>query len=394
MDFSEEQKRVIETARDWGYFRDWGKTRLDLWKGKHILDVGMGGGPHSVAYIALGARKYSGIDPAVGTDHVRDYRSQEDESIPEYHAFPYSPEEIMQLFPQIKLYSGILEDFVDELADDPPEVVGMAVVTEHLRQPREVMDGIWKIMEEGGVLFFSHANYYSWVGHHENPRTVEKWDKKNKRENTVVDWKHLAPDHHRFSDPNLNRIRMGDLRILTDNFFDIIEWKGAIVAKERLTEELRKKYHYLSLSELLTQTLYVTAIRRSKPLGHEMKSIHFFHPPQEILMQTDFSHENLDRFEYENSVYFSKSNTISSHSNNDYGGLKLFERLKEDDVLTIIKGLKKKIVTVEGVSTPEGSLTRVHIIEEVDRLIENFEQDYSNWTIVEVLRDGERIILE
>ena len=146
-EFSERQRRAIETAREWGYFRDWGKTRSDIWGGKHILDVGMGGGPHSIAYIALGASEYTGVDPLVGTDSVRDYRSMDDISIPGYHAFPYSPEEIMEIFPQINLYSGVLEDFVEELSSNKPQVAGMAVVTEHLHQPREVMHGIWEILE-------------------------------------------------------------------------------------------------------------------------------------------------------------------------------------------------------------------------------------------------------
>ena len=78
-ELAEKQNEAIEIARDWGYFAGSIKQRKDLWKGLRILDVGMGGGPHSLSYISLGAAGYYGVDPVAGTDHVRDFRSNKDE---------------------------------------------------------------------------------------------------------------------------------------------------------------------------------------------------------------------------------------------------------------------------------------------------------------------------
>ena len=59
----EKQNEAIEIARDWGYFAGSIKQRKDLWEGLRILDLGMGGGPHSLSYISLGAAAYYGWTP-------------------------------------------------------------------------------------------------------------------------------------------------------------------------------------------------------------------------------------------------------------------------------------------------------------------------------------------
>ncbi len=109
---ADELRKAVE---EWGYFSDAIKNQPYLWKGKNILDIGMGGGPHSIGFVERGARSYTGVDPLVGTDHVRDFRSNKNPEIPNYHAFPYSTDDIMNIHPNVFLYSGLLEERIDNL---------------------------------------------------------------------------------------------------------------------------------------------------------------------------------------------------------------------------------------------------------------------------------------
>jgi hypothetical protein len=128
----------VQTARDWGYFGGAIKSRRDLWQGRRILDIGMGGGPHSISFIEGGAASYVGVDPLVGTDHVRDFRNLKDPSLPAYHAFPYSARDIMRIYPNIHLYTGLLEDVAAQIKANKVDIAMMAAVTEHLERPYDL----------------------------------------------------------------------------------------------------------------------------------------------------------------------------------------------------------------------------------------------------------------
>ena len=292
------QKEAIEMARDWGYFSGSVKQRSDLWKGKKILDLGMGGGPHSLSYISLGAKAYFGVDPIAGTDHVRDFRSNKDPSIPPYHPFPFSTEEMMELFPQISIYSDILENVSSEIKSKAPDIVILSAVTEHLQDLYSVFSSISDVLSKGSLIHLTHNNYYSWTGHHENPRTPENWDRKNEAQNKVVDWKHLDPSHHRYKDLNLNRVRLDDFRRLIEKYFEIVQWKEVIIAKERLTDKIRKKYKKYTLSELLANVVHVTARKREKPLDDDLSEIQFHHPDDDYRSNEDFTHQDINNYEF------------------------------------------------------------------------------------------------
>lgn len=197
--FSAEQEKVIAATRDWGYFSGAIKTRRDLWAGRRILDIGMGAGPHAVSFVHDGAASYVGVDPHVGSDHVRDFRSQKDPSIPGYHAFPYPIAEIMRLFPNVHLYSGLLESVAEKVKAHKVDIAMMAAVTEHLHRPHDVIRAIWEILEPDGHLWISHCNYYSWSGHHRLPRSVKQWDQSNAEQAKHIDWQHLEPTHPDYS---------------------------------------------------------------------------------------------------------------------------------------------------------------------------------------------------
>ena len=76
-------------------------------------------------------------------------------------------------------------------------------------------------------------------------------------QNKVVDWKHLETDHHRYLDRNLNRVRLDDFKRLINKYFEIVQWKETIIARERLNDEkIRKSTRNIHSTSCL-QMLYM-----------------------------------------------------------------------------------------------------------------------------------------
>ncbi len=388
----ERQNEAIEIARDWGYFAGSIKQRADLWGGLRVLDLGMGGGPHSLSYISLGASGYYGVDPIAGTDHVRDFRSNKDPSIPAYHPFPISTSEMMELFPQIAIYSDILENVSDEIKNKKPQIAILSAVTEHLQDMKSVFEGIWGVLSKDGLLHLTHNNYYSWTGHHESPRDPKSWDKNNENQNKVIDWKHLEPNHHRYLDKNLNRVRLDDFKLLINKFFEIVQWKETIIARERLTDEIRDKYKKYTLNELLANVVHVTGKKREIPLDYDIDNLQFHHPDDNYKSDGDFSDQDIKDFEFSNSVMFSSTGDLASHSDNNHAGSRLFKTLKIGDKLRLRKGLEFLEVEFEGLDDSFGDHPRAKIVDEIPTNI--LKKNYNLWTIEEIIRGGDNIAID
>jgi hypothetical protein len=381
-----ERRELVEAARAWGYFRGAIKARRDLWLGKRILDVGMGGGPHAVAFMELGARGYVGVDPHVGSDRVRDFRSREDPSIPEYHAFPYSAAEIMRLYPGVHLYSGLVEELTPALAAHRVDVAILGAVSEHLRDPIAVFRAVFERLDAGGLLWFVHCPYTSWTGHHAQPRRIERWDRSDPTQNAVVDWQHLDPAHPLYGDPTLNRIRTGDLRDLVEKYFEIIEWRESIYALDRLTPEIRERWRKYTLSELLTRNLYVTACRRREPLATDLSGRQLYQPDEGYLASADHRGEDLEPYRHLHSVYFGRDGALRSHSDNDHAGRRVFAGLRPGDRIRLRKAHAQLWLTVRDADAdpPAGKL---RVRERVPAFARRASPE--QWTIAEVIRGGE-----
>ena len=333
-----ERAALVEAVKSWGYFSDSFKTQRHLLGGRRLLDIGMGGGPHSVAFMEVsGCASYVGVDPQVGTDHVRDFRSNADPSVPPYHAFPYSPADVMRLYPEIKLYGDILENVKQEVRRHKVDFGYMGAVTEHLQQLPEVFETIWETLEPGALLWYSHCGYHSWSGHHRYPREVKQYDPANPAHAFVADWKHLDPAHPDYSDGNYNRVRLADLRKLTEKYFEIVQWKPGLHATERLTPEIRRLHSKYTLEELLCQTLYVMGRRRDKPLDTDLSNIPFHHPGEDYLGGVDHSAADISPWRAYGSVYFGSPNTMHSHSDNDFAGDKVLASLQPGDSVRVRK---------------------------------------------------------
>jgi len=377
-----EKASLIKCAEEWGYFRGSIKSRTDLWKGRRLLDVGMGAGPHSVSFIEGGALSYVGVDPFVGSDHVRDFRNMQDPSLPGYHAFPYSTDQIMEIHDNVHLYSDFLENVGDEVKNHKVDMAMMAAVTEHLQRPDEVFKTIWEILSKDGLLWYSHCNYYSWSGHHRRPRNPKQWDHNDPEHEKVVQWRHLEPDHPDYNNDNFNRVRICDLRDLTHKYFEILEWSVSVEGYELLTPDLRYKYRKYTLEELYGQNIYVTGRRRDVPLDMDLSDRQFFHPAEDYMAANEYFDEDRNLWDLMGSVYFGKNNMLNSHSNNSNAGSRLFNTLTSGDKLRVTKFVESMELTVDQVIRPKGGLVRISFKEDVpDDLIEN---NYDQWQVKRV----------
>ena len=326
------KKEIINEAKRWKYDHDFLRKINHLYKDKVLLDVGMGAGPYSVMYIDKGCKKYIGVDPLINSDMVRDFRAEAGEPLDKrYHKFPYSCEDIMNVFSNITLHAGIVEETkFKNIAD----ICTMSAVTEHLEDLQSVFKSIYCSLKDKGTFWFSHCNYYSWTGHHSAPRDIKKYDPNNIKHTQVIDWKHLSPNHACYHDKNLNRVRLRDLYDLTNKYFIINEWTENRYAQERLTNDIRNKYSKYNLNELLAKTIYVTCTKREKPLDIDLSNRQFHHPLE------DYKVEDLplDLVNIEHSVYFTEKKQIVSHStNNNYGNI-ILNKYNKNETIILNKG--------------------------------------------------------
>ena len=345
-----ERARLIQTVRDWGYFDSVFANKRPLLEGRRLLDVGMGGGPFSIPAIeTAGCASYVGVDPKVGTSSVLDLRSETDKSVPPYHAFPHSPQEIMRIYPNIRLFGDVLENVKDEVRSFGADMAYMSSVTEHLEHLPEVFETIWDSLEPGSRLWFNHHGYHSWTGHHAHPRDVRQWDRANPAHNRVVDWQHLDPAHPSYKDANFNRVRLADLRRLVDKYFHVLEWRYSFDAQERLTPEIRARYRKYTLEELLGRTVNVLAVRRDVKLDTDLSDTPFHHPPESYLADIDHSGDSLEGKYIYGSVFFAAGNRIAAHSTNNHAARLLFARLSVGDRLRLRKYFMVHEFTVSAV---------------------------------------------
>jgi len=332
---------------------------------QRVVEIGMGGGPFSVAAIVAGASAYLGVDPNVGTDHVRDFRSLTDKQFPPYAPFFYSCADIMRLYPNIKLLSARLEDVVDEVRAFRADVAVLWGVTEHLHDPHSVIRTVWETLRRNGVIWLTHNNWYSWIGHHADPRTLKLWDRDDPAQNAVVDWRHLDPRHPLNADPNLNRMRMQDFRDLIETYFDVIEFSYEIHALPRLTPEIRNRYKHISLEEMLATSVRLYGKRRDTPRNTDLSTREFYHPSPNYMTDKDFSDEDIEPFRRVGYVHFGPQGQLVSHSDNDHAGRRAFSLLRPGQPIGLRKGNVWLKLTVSQLEHRASGEVRVIVREKV-----------------------------
>jgi len=374
---------LIETVKEWGYFDSVFRDQSPLLEGRRLLDIGMGGGPLSIAAIELaGCAEYVGVDPMIGRATVRNPRADTDPTQPTYCPFPYSPADIMRLYPNIHLYSGLLEEVKEKVRGHRVDMAYMASVTEHLQQLPTVFETIWECLEPGGHIWFTHHGYHSWTGHHRYPRIVKDWNREDPEHNAVTDWKHLEPDHPSYLDSNFNRVRLADFQALVEKYFDIVSWRYWFDAAERLTPEIRQRYKKYTLEELLGRTATVVARRRDRPLDTDLSKIPFFQPAETYLQDIDHSGDSLEKYALCGSIFFASPNRICSHSDNDMAAAKVFALLKPNDRIRLAKGLIVSEFTADQIVLPEGGTPSVFVREPISETV--FNTSRTDWALIAI----------
>lgn len=253
---------MIKRALEFGYM-SWPRKITEYVRGKDVLDIGCGTGLHSVAYILVGAKTYTGMDPKLNLDGdmSKNLRTHGKEN------FGWTPREIMDKHTRITLVPGSFEDLSIEKRFD---IAILHNVTEHLMNIEEVFRGVWEKLRTGGTILYHHHNFYCWNGHHQRPRFVDQIDPKNPEHQNFVDWSHLtfnAPADH-YTVTKLNRIRLDDLKILTEKYFNIDKWEEESIDEKRgasrYSEEIHIRNSKYTERELTTQG--VICIGRKKNL--------------------------------------------------------------------------------------------------------------------------------
>jgi len=234
-------------------------------RGRDVLDVGCGSGLESIGFRLVGARRYVGVDPrlAADEDRVKNQRTLI------YEAFGATPREVARRLGGVELVRGSVADLPDGERFD---VALLHNVTEHLDDLEGIFAAIHRRLRPRGLVLFNHHNFYCWNGHHEQPKTVAEVDPTDEIQKRFVDWNHLDGDEWKEKRyrGRLNRIRLDELRELTDRLFEIREWRELPIDERRgagrLTPEIRARHAAYTVRELTTQAVVCRARKRAAPL--------------------------------------------------------------------------------------------------------------------------------
>ena len=99
--------------------------------------MGCGTGVHSIGYVVVGVKSYTGVDPFIklDKDRAKNLRTRQWEE-----GFGWTPREVMEQFKRVELIPGKFEDI------DSARLFDVAIlhnVTEHLMRIDEVIEGIY-----------------------------------------------------------------------------------------------------------------------------------------------------------------------------------------------------------------------------------------------------------
>ncbi|WP_432477645.1 methyltransferase [Nocardioides sp. GXQ0305] len=211
---------LIETSCEFDYIT-WPKRIQEYVRGRSVLDVGCGFGGYGMGFLVAGAAAYTGLDPAMELDSSR----AKNKRIRKWADMGVTPRDITEALPAIRLVQASSEDCTFEEYFD---TIALHNVTEHLIRLEEVMAGLARLCRPGSDVVFHHHNFYCWNGHHLPPNQPAQLDDQDPRHQLVYDWRHVnavddvADDH--YIKTNLNRVRLDELREITERYFDIVRW--------------------------------------------------------------------------------------------------------------------------------------------------------------------------
>jgi SAM-dependent methyltransferase len=222
------RKRLLaKQLLDTGYLQ-WPRKIQALVQGRSVLDFGSGRGLHPLGYIAMGATHATGFDPFVDPDS-------------EYIKSKASGQLTKLAIPVRNIghyFKGVT--FTDDLkvarSHAPYDCVVLHNVTEHLEDLPEAFDEVARLLSSDGFLIFHHHNFYSWDGHHAQPKKEDQIDLSLQAHREIVDWAHIdfsPPSNHPIVRGTLNRITLDDLKAATEERFSILLWQEIVSPEGR-----------------------------------------------------------------------------------------------------------------------------------------------------------------
>lgn len=211
---------LIEISTEFDYVA-WPKRIQDYVRSRSVLDVGCGFGGFGMGFLIAGARSYVGLDPAMELDSTR----AKNKRIRQWADMGVTSRQIADSLPAIRLFQSSSED---KAFDETFDTIALHNVTEHLMDLEEVLSGLVRLCKPHTEVVFHHHNYYCWNGHHLAPNQPKQLDETNPKHQMVYDWRHinLVPelDADHYIRTNLNRVRLDELRALTEKYFHIERW--------------------------------------------------------------------------------------------------------------------------------------------------------------------------
>ena len=228
---------LIEVSAEFGYIT-WPRRIQEHVRGRSVLDVGCGFGGFGMGFLVAGATSYLGLDPEMDLETT----DAKNKRIRRWSDMGITPREIAETLPAIRLVRGKSEDLsLGETFD----TISLHNVTEHLQELDRVFAGLVPLCTPDTTLVFHHHNFYCWNGHHEDPVQPEQYDESRWIHRQIADWRHIdivpsLPPYHRYLS-DLNRIRLDELRAITEKYFEIRRWEeipSSRATLERLTPEI------------------------------------------------------------------------------------------------------------------------------------------------------------
>ncbi|WP_082023050.1 methyltransferase domain-containing protein [Leisingera sp. ANG-S5] len=241
----------------------WPKRIQPHIRGGAVLDVGCGFGGYGMGFLIAGAKSYTGLDPVMQLDSTK-ARNKRTRSVANLGV---TPREISASLPAINLIQGKLEDLH---IDSTFHAISLHNVTEHLIQLEQVFKELATLCKKDAKLIYTHHNYYCWNGHHGNPAWPEQLDTDNPEHLRLYDWNHIefavnAPEDD-YVRTHLNRVRLDEIRSVTEKYFDIETWQkipSSPSTLSRLTPEvlgrIRKTIPDIEERELTTNLVFCVA---------------------------------------------------------------------------------------------------------------------------------------
>lgn len=249
---------LIEISSEFGYIT-WPRRIQEHVRGRSVIDVGCGFGGFGVGFLVAGASSYLGLDPAMDMDSTK----ARNKRVRAWADMGITPREIAKTLPAIRLVRGKSEDLA---FDEQFDTVSLHNVTEHLMEPDRVLAGLVPLCHPGTSVVFHHHNFYCWNGHHEAPVQPAQLDLTSPDHRRIHDWRHidlvpdLPPDHMYLT--QLNRIRLDELRAITEKHFEIQRWDeipSSPATLARLTPEILDRVRQ-TIPDLTERDLSVNAV--------------------------------------------------------------------------------------------------------------------------------------